>query len=287
MSSWEKTMHGTFTFIGNATCLISVGDITLLTDPNFLHAGEYAYLGHGLVSKRLREPALSIDQLPPIDAVVLSHLHGDHWDRRAQKQLDRETPIITTGHAASKLGRRGFVDARPVKTWESETIERRGTRATVTSMPGRHGPRWAVAGHLVPPVMGSMIEFSRIDPGLESQNVELRIYISGDTLVVDDLLEIPRRYPSIDTGVFHLGGTTLPFGQSPRRGLMVTMDAQQGVRAIRMIDPDRAIPIHFDDYGVFSSPLDDFLREADADGIGDKVLYVERGRTVAIGKDRS
>ncbi|MDT5065126.1 MAG: hypothetical protein QOK02_1281 [Mycobacterium sp.] len=52
------------TFIGNATTLISFGDLTLLTDPNFLHQGPYANLVHGIVSKRRREPALDIDDLP-------------------------------------------------------------------------------------------------------------------------------------------------------------------------------------------------------------------------------
>ena len=54
-------MDITVTFVGNATTLISAGCITLLTDPNFLHRGQHAYLGYGLVSKRLREPALDID----------------------------------------------------------------------------------------------------------------------------------------------------------------------------------------------------------------------------------
>lgn len=141
---------GKFTFIGNATALISYGGITLLTDPNFLHEGEWAYLGHGLVSKRLREPALEIAQLPPIDAIVLSHMHGDHWDRRAQRGLDHSMPVITTVHAAARLRKRGFDDARGVSTWGSETVTRGRTRATITSMPGRHGPVWAQALRVLP-----------------------------------------------------------------------------------------------------------------------------------------
>jgi L-ascorbate metabolism protein UlaG (beta-lactamase superfamily) len=53
---------------------------TFLTDPNFLHRGDHAKLGYGLRSKRLTEPALDIDQLPPLDFIVLSHHHGDHFD---------------------------------------------------------------------------------------------------------------------------------------------------------------------------------------------------------------
>lgn len=78
-------MEITVTFIGNATLLISCNDLTLLTDPNFLHKGQHAYLGYGLVSKRRKEPAIGINDLPRLDAIVLSHMHGDHWDRVAQR----------------------------------------------------------------------------------------------------------------------------------------------------------------------------------------------------------
>jgi L-ascorbate metabolism protein UlaG (beta-lactamase superfamily) len=89
----------TVTFIGNATTLISSGDLTVPTDPNVLHQGQHAYLGYGLVSRWLREPALSIEELPPIDLIALSHLHADHWNRIATKHLDRRLPpVITTTH---------------------------------------------------------------------------------------------------------------------------------------------------------------------------------------------
>ena len=58
------------TFVGTATTIVRLGSFTLLTDPNFLHRGQHAYLGYGLVSKRLREPALSVEQLPPVDVIV-------------------------------------------------------------------------------------------------------------------------------------------------------------------------------------------------------------------------
>lgn len=66
-------------FIGTATTLIRYGDLCILTEPNFLHQGERAYLGYGLTARRLTEPALGVAELPPLDGIVLSHLHGDHW----------------------------------------------------------------------------------------------------------------------------------------------------------------------------------------------------------------
>ena len=96
-------MPAELTFIGTATTLLEIGPFMILTDPNFLHRGERAYLGYGLWSKRLTEPALTPAQLPPVDVIVLSHLHGDHWDRRSRHELSHDLPVVTTPHAARRL----------------------------------------------------------------------------------------------------------------------------------------------------------------------------------------
>ncbi|TDK99383.1 MBL fold metallo-hydrolase [Mycobacterium paragordonae] len=268
-------MEITITFVGNATTLIRSGDITVLTDPNFLHKGQRAYLGHGLVSKRRREPALSADQLPPIDAVVLSHMHGDHWDRVTEKHLDRRLPILTTPKAAGRLRQKGFEQSCAMSTWQTHTIVKGDRQLTVTSLPGRHAPMWARA--LVPPVMGSMLEFGPVD-GPQRR----RLYISGDTLLVDELGEIPVRFDAIDAGILHLGGTRLPAGSRLPFGLTVTMDGQQGAGLVELLDLPKTIPIHFDDYTVFASPLAEFTREMTRRGMGDRVVEIERGGSVSI-----
>ncbi|MCV7004720.1 MULTISPECIES: MBL fold metallo-hydrolase [Mycobacterium] len=267
-------MDITITFVGNATTLIRSGDITVLTDPNFLHQGQRAYLGHGLVSKRRKEPALSADQLPPIDAVVLSHMHGDHWDRVTEKHLDRRLPILTTPKAAARLRQKGFEQSCPMSTWQTHTIVKGDRQLKVTSLPGRHAPMWATA--LVPPVMGSMLEFGQVD------GPQRRLYISGDTLLVDELGEIPVRFDAVDAGILHLGGTRLPAGPRLPFGLTVTMDGQQGAGLAELLKLPKAIPVHFDDYTVFASPLGDFTREMARRGLADRVVEIERGGSVSI-----
>src|SRR5688500_17213915 len=96
------------TFVGTATTVIRLGSFTVLTDPNFLHRGQRAYLGKGLWSRRLTEPAIDVGELPPLHAVVLSHLHGDHFDRVARRGLPRDVPLLTTPQAARRLDRYGF-----------------------------------------------------------------------------------------------------------------------------------------------------------------------------------
>src|SRR5918997_1605231 len=172
------------TFIGTATVLLRYAGFTILTDPNFLHAGDHAYLGLGLRSRRLTDPAMALDALPP-------------------------------------------------------------------------------------PVMGSMLDFT--DP--EGQG--LRLYISGDTLLHDRIEEVPRRFPDIDVCLIHLGGTRVA-------GILLTMDADQGVRFLQVVRPATAVPIHFDDYTVFKSPLADFEAAADRAGLETEIRYVAHGDTITI-----
>ena len=60
---------------------------------------------------------------------------------------------------------------------------------------------------------------------------------------------------------------------------MVTMDAMQGVEAIEIIAPRTAIPIHLNDYTVFKSPLEDFVKAITEAGLEHKVRYLNHGDT--------
>jgi L-ascorbate metabolism protein UlaG (beta-lactamase superfamily) len=257
--------RGSVFFVGTATVIIRYAGFTILTDPNFLHAGDHVHLGYGLTSKRLTNPAIEIEDLPPLDFVLLSHLHGDHFDRLAERKLNKATPIISTRHATSYLEKVGFTRTRALKTWEPLDVEKGGANLRLTAMPGTHGP--GPLGAVLPPVMGSMLEFGRA-----GEDARMRMYISGDTLVHDRLREIPRRFPDIDLALLHLGGTKV-------LGIFVTMDAGQGLEAMRIMDARTTIPIHYNDYTRFESPLEDFKRAVTNAGLDDRVHYLGHGDT--------
>lgn len=132
-----------------------------------------------------------------------------------------------------------------------------------------------------------------------------RIYISGDTLMCDELREIPELYDGsrIDLMLIHLGRTTIPSPSVPL--LMVTMDAEQGVELLKLMEPDVTIPIHyeyvhvevrvffsaapssktffpavanggFSDYSVFLEPLSEFKEAVDEARLSHKVVYLDR-----------
>jgi L-ascorbate metabolism protein UlaG (beta-lactamase superfamily) len=253
-------------FIGTATTVLRLGPFTLLTDPNFLHRGQRAYLGKGLWSKRLTEPSLQPGELPRLDAVVLSHLHGDHFDRVARRGLPRDQPVITTPQAAGRLDKWGFT-TEGLRTWDSTALSEDDWTLTVQALPAVHAR--GVMGALLPPVMGSMLELSR---GGETTR---RVYISGDTLTGEHISEISQRHPEIDVAVVHLGGTRVLLHT-------VTMDTAQGADFLRRVGPRTAIGVHYDDYRVFRDPCATLAEHARESGFAGRITFAERGRTISL-----
>jgi len=257
---------GNVQFIGTATVLIRYRGLTIMTDPNFLHKGEHVHLGYGLTSQRRTNPAIDFDKLPPIDLVILSHMHDDHFDKLVQEKLPRNTPIVTNKEASEALKRLGFTQRFALSVWDRLEVTKGDARVRITSTPGRHGA--AGVSVLLPKVMGSVLDF-----GANADTPDYRMYISGDTLVYDDIQTIPQRFPGIDLALLHLGGTRI-------LGVFkVTMDGKDGVQMLQIIRPKKAIPIHYNDYDVFKSPLADFAREVKAAGLEEGVVYLEHGES--------
>ncbi|OJD29365.1 metallo-hydrolase oxidoreductase [Diplodia corticola] len=277
-------------FVGTATTILEWEGIRIMTDPNFLHAGDHVHLGPGVQGTRQTNPAIELSQLPRIDAVLLSHYHADHFDQDVEASLRRSLPIVTTPHAkrhlTTKPASESFTHVFDLDFFDSMFLDvkrpaeqGRVPAIKVTGMPGKHvppGPAGALKAvnellQAVPPTNGWML-----DIGYRNTVEDEAIYISGDTLLVDELEEIPERYrdQNIDLMLIHLGGTTIPGPKMPL--LMVTMDANQGIELMRLINPDMTIPIHYDDYDVFLSPLSDFKKAVDEAGLSNKVTYLDR-----------
>jgi L-ascorbate metabolism protein UlaG (beta-lactamase superfamily) len=256
--------EGSILFIGNATLLVRAAGFTFLTDPTFIHMHEETWLGLGLTTRRLTNPAMELAELPPLDFVLLSHFHGDHFDQIAERDLEKSLPIVTTLESAVALHERGFAPVYPLNTWDWLDVEKGGALLRITATAARHGP--PLVDFALPDVMGSIVDVS------SSEGARTRLYITGDTLVIDDLEEIQRRYPGIDIAMLHLGGARV-------LGVLVSMDARQGIEALRIVDPALAIPIHYNEYDVFTSSLQDFHEEVRKAKLEEYVHYLHHGET--------
>jgi L-ascorbate metabolism protein UlaG (beta-lactamase superfamily) len=91
-------------WIGHATCLIKLDGFTILTDPVFSRRCGIDLVLGTLGPKRLVEPALTVDELPKIDLVLLSHAHFDHWDMPSLAKLaSKEVPVICAKETSDLL----------------------------------------------------------------------------------------------------------------------------------------------------------------------------------------
>lgn len=123
LSGWEnRTLSAVW--IGHATLLIRMGDLTILTDPVF---SRRVGLGLGLCTlgpQRLASPALTIDKLPPIDIILLSHAHYDHLDVPSLARLAGKPRIIAAHHITDLLHGLTFSQVDELKWNQSLSIGR-------------------------------------------------------------------------------------------------------------------------------------------------------------------
>ena len=73
-------------FIGHSTTLIHINSLNILTDPNF---NDWVS-----IMPRSRMPGMKIENLPPIDAILISHAHYDHLDLWTLKKFAKDIPIL-------------------------------------------------------------------------------------------------------------------------------------------------------------------------------------------------
>src|SRR5436190_9918815 len=131
------------TYVGHATLLIEIGGACVLTDPNYEKT-----LGGFL--PRVSEPGLLIEQLPRLNAVLLTHAHADHLSFSSLKQLPRDVPVFAPPAIAQWLVKRGYTHACPLAANESIRIGRLHVHAEAARHKGnRYGyDRWRSATHM-------------------------------------------------------------------------------------------------------------------------------------------
>ena len=232
------------THIGGPTVLIEVAGWRLLTDPTFDPPGRRYSFGWGTASRKLTGPAITASELPPLDAVLLSHdHHGDNLDSAGRALLPSAGTVVTTVAGARRLAG----GARGLEPWEAARLNAAGKPSIeITATPCRHGPPLSrpLAGH----VIGFALRWEGQEHGV--------LWISGDTVLYDGVRQVADRI-EVDTAVLHLGGVRFPV-TGPLR---YSMTAREAIELCSLIRPRTVIPVHYEGWKHFQESPETIERE--------------------------
>lgn len=247
------------TFVGGPTALLQYAGLRLLTDPTFDPPGEYPDPGSTTLVKTAG-PALPVERMLPLDAILLSHHeHEDNLDHAGRALIDGGIRTITTPYAAARLGSSHVVGLEP---WESAELY---DDVTVTAMPGRHGP--VGTEEWVGPVCGFLLRA----PGRAT------VYVSGDNAGLDIVDEIAERVGPVDVAVLFAGAARVAAIDAP-----LTLTSADAAEAARRLGARAVVGLHCDDWQHFSESRADLEAAFAAAGIGDLLVPIPRGERVEV-----
>ena len=257
------------THIGGPTTLIEVDGWRLLTDPTFDPAGGHYDFGWGTSSNKLAGPATALSDLPPIDAVLLTHdHHGDNLDAAGRALLPLVGTVLTTVSGARRLGlpnARGLADGDSTRLTAADKLA-----IDVVATPARHGPP------LSGPIAGDVVGFALRRPASD----DVFLWITGDTVLHRPLRQAASAM-TIDVVLLHAGGVRFPITGPVR----YTMTGRRAVQLIGIARPRVAVPIHYEGWSHFKhgrAALERALATASAD-TRRRVHWLEIGTAQHIG----
>ncbi|MGX9428886.1 MBL fold metallo-hydrolase [Bradyrhizobium sp. LeoA1S1] len=245
----------TLTLIGGPTVLIQIDDIRLLTDPTFDPPGQYQGPHSPVKHLKTAGPALSVEQIGRLDAVLLSHDHHfDNLDNSGRALLPSIGVIYTTKSGAQRLGG-SVVGLRPFETRSLEVG--RSTKLFVTATPARHGPIGVDAGDVVGFALGVN------EPG------DL-IYITGDTLWFDGTADVARRF-SPKVVVLYTGAA------EPRGRFRMTMGSEDALEAAHAFPNSRLVSVHNEGWGHLRESQEQLADVFRTFGLANRLTRIEKG----------
>jgi L-ascorbate metabolism protein UlaG (beta-lactamase superfamily) len=211
-------------WIGHATVLVQIDDKFVLTDPVF--AGSV-----GMLSARFQPPGLDPRDLPPLDAVLVSHVHMDHLSPSSLLRIADKTRQLLIPPGSLMYVPDAATPTRELGAWQ--TWEKDGLR--ITAVPVKHvGGRYGLDQLWMPAAFtGYVIEYHG-----------LVVYFGGDTAYDHDrFVATAARFPKIDLAL-------IPIAPIEPRDLMkhTHVDPFEAVRAFLDLGAKRMVPIHFDTF---------------------------------------
>jgi len=231
----------TITWIGHSTFLLQIAGLTMVTDP--VWAKQMGFI------RRLEEPGLSLDEIPPVDVILLSHSHYDHLHVGSLRKL-KGSPVVLVPEGLGRMIRK-LMKGREVYElpwWGCMSIG----SIEIHFVPAQHWTKRTLTDTNTSHWGGWVIQRSATPSPAEGQETE-SIYFAGDSGYFDGFHEIGERFPNITYAL-------MPIGAYEPEWFMGTQHVtpEEAIQAFFDVGAEIFIPMH---YGAFRL-ADDTTQEA-------------------------
>jgi len=225
------------TWLGHSTVLVEIDGWRVLTDPVW---GPRASPSRFLGPKRFQPVPIELRELPPLDAVVISHDHYDHLDYTTMRLMRKSTvPVITSLGVGAHLESFGIAPERIVELdwWESHRLP--GTELTLTAAPSQHfSGRGLKDGNKT--LWSSFV----------IQSPRHRVFFSGDTGPTAEHAEIRARLGPFDLVMLEVGAHHPAWGN-------IHLGPANALAAHALLGGGPLLPVHWGTFNLALHPWDE------------------------------
>jgi L-ascorbate metabolism protein UlaG (beta-lactamase superfamily) len=254
----------TAAWLGHSTVLINFFGVKILTDPVlFPRIGIRIPFLFTIGPKRLTAPALKIDELPPIDLILLSHAHFDHTDWRTLSRFDRTTRVVTASRNRDLLRWTRLRDVTELRWGERKSFQTPAGPVDIVAVPVKH---WGAR---------MQRDDYRGYNGYLIERRNCRILFAGDTAFTEQFAQL-RAYGPIDLAIFAIAAYNPWIRSHCNPEQAVEMANAAGTRFI--------MPVHHQTFRLsfepFREPIDRF--EAALRDQPERIALREIGETFVL-----